>query len=116
VKTDVLYMKTDVLYMKTDVLYVKTDVLYMKTDVLYMKTDVLYMKTDVLCISLNSFLGCEMFQTKVVQKIKTHLCAMTYLPENRAFYEIMRKKDMVEPDVPRMTIPGMAHVLCIPDN
>jgi len=31
-----------------------------------------------------------MFQTKVVQKIKTHiLCSVTFFPENRAVREIM---------------------------
>jgi hypothetical protein len=31
-----------------------------------------------------------MFQTKVVENIKTHiLCSVTFLPENSAFYEIM---------------------------
>jgi len=33
-----------------------------------------------------------MFQTKVVEKIKTHiLCLITFLSENRAVYEIMWK-------------------------
>jgi len=33
-----------------------------------------------------------MFQTKVVQKIKTHiLCSVTFFFENRAVYEIMWK-------------------------
>ena len=38
------------------------------------------------------FLEWEMFHTKVVQKIKTHiLCSVTFFPENRAVYEIMWK-------------------------
>jgi len=41
-----------------------------------------------------------MFQTKVVEKFKTHFTFNNFFfPENRAFYEIM-----VQPDVPRMTI------------
>jgi len=40
-----------------------------------------------------------MFQTKVVEKIKTHiLCAITF-SENRALYEIMRK-NVLQPDRP----------------
>jgi hypothetical protein len=35
-------------------------------------------------------LESEIFQTKVVEKIKTHiLCSITLFPENRAFYETM---------------------------
>jgi hypothetical protein len=38
------------------------------------------------------FLEWEMFQTKVVEKIKTHiLCSVTFFFENRAVYEIMWK-------------------------
>jgi len=45
-----------------------------------------------------------MFQTKVVEKIKTHiLCAITFFLENRAVYKIMWK-NMVEPDRLQMTI------------
>jgi hypothetical protein len=34
-----------------------------------------------------------MFQTKVVEKIKTHiLCSVTFFFENRAVYEIMWEK------------------------
>ena len=37
------------------------------------------------------FLEWEMFQTKVVEKIKTHiLCSATFF-ENRPVYEIIRK-------------------------
>jgi len=44
-----------------------------------------------------------MFQTKVVQNIKTHiLCSVTFF-ENRTVYEITWKNN-VEPDRPRMTI------------
>ena len=43
----------------------------------------------------------EMFQTKSVEKIKTHiLCSVTF-PENRAVYEIMWK-NTAEPDRPQM--------------
>ena len=38
------------------------------------------------------FLECKMFQTKVVEKIKTHiLCSVTFF-ENLAVYKIMWKK------------------------
>jgi hypothetical protein len=43
----------------------------------------------------------ELFQTKVAEKIKTHiLCSVTF-PENRAVYEKMWK-NTVEPDRPQM--------------
>jgi len=46
-----------------------------------------------------------MFQTKVVEKIKTHiLCSVTFFPpENLAVDEIMWKS-IVQPDRPQMTI------------
>ena len=44
-----------------------------------------------------------MFQTKVVQKIKTHILCSISLPENRAAYEIMWR-NIVKPDRPQMTI------------
>ena len=37
------------------------------------------------------FLEWEMFQTKVVQKIKTHICLFSNISENRAVYETMWK-------------------------
>jgi hypothetical protein len=46
----------------------------------------------------------EMFRTKIVYKMKTHiLCSITFFSENRAVYEIM-SKNMVEPERPQMTI------------
>ena len=51
-----------------------------------------------------------MFQTKAVQKIKTHiLCSATFY-ENRAVYEIMWK-NIVERGRPQMAIWRM-HVAC----
>ena len=44
-----------------------------------------------------------MLQTKVVEKIETHFMFSNFDFENRAVYEIMRK-NIVEPDRPRMTI------------
>jgi hypothetical protein len=44
-----------------------------------------------------------MFQTKVVEKIKTHVLCSIIFPENRAVYEMMWK-NIVEPDRPQMTI------------
>ena len=45
------------------------------------------------------------FQTKVVEKIKTHsLISITFFrPENRAVYEIMLK-NMVKPDRPQTSV------------
>jgi len=43
-----------------------------------------------------------MFQTKVVEKIKTHiLCSVTFCPENRDVYEIMWR-NIVELDRTQM--------------
>jgi hypothetical protein len=45
-----------------------------------------------------------MFQTKVVEKIKTGiLCSMIFFSENQAIYEIMCK-NVVETDTPLTTI------------
>ena len=44
-----------------------------------------------------------MFQTKVVEKIKTHFVFDNVFLENRAVYEILWK-NMVEPDRPHMTV------------
>jgi hypothetical protein len=44
-----------------------------------------------------------MFQTKVVEKIKTHILFSVTFPENRAVYEIMWK-NMVQGNRPQMTI------------
>jgi len=44
-----------------------------------------------------------MFQTKVVEKIRTYiLCSITFF-ENHAFYAI-KWKNNVEPDMPQMTL------------
>ena len=54
-------------------------------------------------ISLNSSYK-EMFETKVVEKIKTHiLCPVTFFFENRAVYEVI-SKNVVEPERPQRTI------------
>jgi hypothetical protein len=46
------------------------------------------------------FLEWEMFQTKVVEKIKTHiLCLIPPPPENFAVYEIMWKNGGVKPQI-----------------
>jgi hypothetical protein len=47
------------------------------------------------------FLEWEIFQIKVVEKIKIHILCSTTFSENRAFYEIM-SKNMVEPWTPQM--------------
>ena len=44
----------------------------------------------------------EMFQTKVVQKIKTHILCSFFPPENRAVYENVWKST-VQPGRPQMT-------------
>jgi len=48
---------------------------------------------------------------KFVEKIKTHiLCSITFILKNHAIYEVMWK-DIVEPDMPQMTIWHM-HFTC----
>ena len=56
-----------------------------------------------------------MFETKVVEKIKTHiLCSTTsFLSENRVIFEIMWKS-ILEPDQPQMTIWRMPIACWIP--
>jgi len=44
-----------------------------------------------------------MINTKVLEKIKTHVRLINFFPENRDVYEIMWK-NVVEPDRPQMTI------------
>jgi hypothetical protein len=44
-----------------------------------------------------------MFQTKVVEKIKTHILGPVTFSEDHAVREIMWK-NMVEPDMPQITI------------
>jgi hypothetical protein len=44
-----------------------------------------------------------MFQTKVVENVKTHLLCPITFPENPANYEITWK-NIVQPDRPQMTI------------
>jgi hypothetical protein len=57
------------------------------------------------------FLEREMFQTKVVEKIKTHiLCSITFFFETRAVYEIMWE-NIVERGRPQLTIWRM-HIAC----
>ena len=52
-----------------------------------------------------------MFQTKVVEKTKTHIVyPMTFFLENPAFYEVMWK-NTVQPDRPQMTIQHRACAL-----
>jgi hypothetical protein len=49
------------------------------------------------------FLECEIFQSKIIEKIKTNvLCATDFFLENRALYEIMWK-NMEEPGRPQIT-------------
>ena len=61
------------------------------------------MKTDVHLSSqlAEFFWEWEMFRTNTVEKIKTRiLCSVTF-SENRAVYEVMWEKNIVQPDVAR---------------
>jgi hypothetical protein len=56
------------------------------------------------------------FQTNVVEKIKIHIfCLVTFFFENRAVYEIILKKDTVEPVRPQMIIWRMRIACWIPN-
>ena len=59
----------------------------------------------------------EIFRTKVVEKIETHiLCSVTFFsPENRAVYMIILKKNMVEPVRPQMIIWRMRTTCWLPN-
>ena len=46
-----------------------------------------------------------MFETNVIEKIKTHILYSIISPENRDLYEVMWK-NMVHPDRPQMTVYG----------
>ena len=65
----------------------------------------LYMETDIHFWSYlaHFFLELQIFQTKVVEKIKTHILFSVTIFEYRAIYEIMRKR-FAEPERPQMAI------------
>ena len=42
-----------------------------------------------------------MYQTKFLDKLKTHFMFCNFFPDNRAFCEIMQK-NMVQPETPQM--------------
>jgi hypothetical protein len=52
---------------------------------------------------LAEVLEWELFQTKVVEKIKTHVLCSAIVSENRAVY-VIKWKNMVEPGRPQMKI------------
>jgi len=66
---------------------------------------VLYMQTNIHFWSylVQSFLEWEMFQTKIIQKIKTHIYCSIIFFENRTVLEITWEN-------------SMAHALCMLDN
>jgi hypothetical protein len=67
---------------------------------------VLYMETTYIFISYltHFFLELEIFQTKVVEKVKAHiLCSVTFFG-NLAAYDIIMCKHTVERGGPQMTI------------
>ena len=84
---------------------------------IWQEYQVLYMKTDIHFWSYLAqfFLEWEMFQTKVVEKIKTHiLCPILFPPENCAVYEIMWKIRYSRTGLRWQY--NMAHVLCMLDT
>jgi len=74
--------------------------------------------TQTLPYLVHFFLEREMFQTKIVEKIKTHiLCPIIFffVFENRAVYEIMWE-NMAEPGRPQMAIWRMRIACWITDT
>ena len=73
------------------------------------------MKTDIQLWSYLAqfFLESEMSQTKLVEKIKTHLMFHNILSENRADYELMRL-NTVEPAKSQIAIWHMRTEFWIP--
>ena len=64
----------------------------------------LHIKTNLHCLSylVQFFLEWEMFQTKAVENITTHiLCSINFFFENSAVYEIMWK-NIVKPSRPQI--------------
>ena len=74
------------------------------------------MKTDIHLWSYLTefFLEWEMFQTKVVEKMKTYiLCSIFFFTENLVIYEIMCK-NIVQRD--KATFNNAAHAHCMLDT
>ena len=71
------------------------------------------MKTYVHLWYLAEFLKCEMFQTKVVEQLETHiLCSITFFWELSRFWGDMEKCGRAR----QATDENMAHALCMSDN
>jgi len=57
-----------------------------------------------------------MFQTNLVKEVKTHiLWSVIFFSEIVAFMRLCGK-NMVQPDMPQMTIYNVAHALCMLKN
>jgi len=57
------------------------------------------------------------FETKVLEKIKTHFVFITFLPENRAVREILWRNVWGKYGTTRLaTDDSMAHALCVLDT
>jgi len=76
----------------------------------------LYVKTNIHFWSYCAqfFLEWEMFQTKVVEKIRRHFLPSNFFSENRTFYEMW--KNIVEPRRPQITIWRMRIACWIPKS
>jgi hypothetical protein len=72
------------------------------------------MKTDIHFLSylVRFYQEREIFQTKFVEKIKTHF-VFNFFFLNRAYYEIIWK-NIVQPDRPHMRVWRMRSTFCIP--
>ena len=56
-----------------------------------------------------------MCQTNLVKKVKTHILCSIIFSGTRVLYEKM-SKNLVQPDMPQMTIYSTALALCMLDN
>ena len=82
---------------------------------IWQQQPVLYMKTNILFWShlAQFFLEWEMFQTKVVQKIKTHIsCPVPFFGKSCRLWDNVEKYFRVG----QATDDSMTHALCIQDN
>jgi len=72
------------------------------------------MKTDIHIWSYLArfFLEWEIFQTELIEKIKTHFMICIFFNENRAIYEKIWKKNIVDPDRTQVTIKRRVRFAC----
>jgi hypothetical protein len=64
-----------------------------------------------------NFLGWEMFQTNVIEKIVTHiLCSITFFRKSYRLWDHVEKYDRARQATYDNTMPSRKHALVMPDN